>query len=87
MSTFGRLELIWRTKEISSGWPMVDPSPSQIGTLANRTISDTKMAKRKIAWNCGIVTEKDSNGTIHRAASKRILCAKCNVRVVTKLLV
>lgn len=76
--TFGRPEPIWLTREISSGWQTDDRLHSPTGMPANRTISGTKMAKRKIAWNCGIATVKDWSGTIRRAALKHILCAKFN---------
>lgn len=58
------------------------PSHLQIGMPANRTISGTKTAKKKIAWNCGIGTAKGSSGTIRRAVLKRISYAKFNKNIV-----
>lgn len=66
------------TKEISSGWPPVALSPSPTGMLGNQTTSGTKMARKKIVWNCGIGTEKASNGMTHRAVLRHILCVKYN---------
>jgi hypothetical protein len=78
MSISGRRELIWRTREISSGWQMDDRLHSQIGMQASQIISVMRMARRRIVWNFGIAMVKDSNGTIRHVVLKHILSVKCN---------
>lgn len=46
-----------------------------------RTISDTKMAKRNIVWNCGTAMGKDWNGTIVRVRLKPISFAKHHFKI------
>lgn len=78
MSISGRQELIWRTREISSGWQMDDRLHSQIGMQASQIISVMRMARRRIVWNFGIAMVKDSNGMIRHVVLKHILSVKCN---------
>lgn len=78
MNTSGRQAPIWLTKVTFSGWPTDDRSHSQTGTLANRTTSGMKTAKKRTVWNCGIVMARGSSGMIHHAASRRSSYAKYN---------
>lgn len=78
MNTSGRRVPIWLMRVTFSGWPTDDRSHSLTGMLANRTTSGMKTAKKRTAWNCGIVTERGSSGMIHHVASKRSSYAKCN---------
>lgn len=58
MSISGYPAPIWPTKVASFGWPTDSRSLLPIGMLANQTISNTTMARKKIAWNSGTAMAK-----------------------------
>lgn len=78
-SISGYPALIWPMRATTSGWPPGVPSRSPTGMPANRTISATRTGRRRTASSCGIAMAKVSSGTIRRAASRRISCARCSL--------
>lgn len=78
MSISGHRAPISLRRATSFGWQTAVPSHLQIGTPASRTISATRIARRKIAWNFGIVMAKAWSGTTRPARLKHFSSVKCN---------